>query len=73
MAARAADEDQRVAVVGGGREARDAERATVAGRAVLGAQLERELVYIKTCFGTKDVAEAIAAFTEKRKPDFRGR
>jgi 2-(1,2-epoxy-1,2-dihydrophenyl)acetyl-CoA isomerase len=36
-------------------------------------QLERELAYIKTCFASKDVAEAMSAFTEKRRPDFRGR
>jgi len=38
----------------------------------LATQLERELVYIKTCFASKDVAEAIAAFGEKRRPEFRG-
>ncbi|HEY9225341.1 MAG TPA: enoyl-CoA hydratase-related protein [Gemmatimonadaceae bacterium] len=38
----------------------------------LETQLERELSYIKTCFGTKDVAEAMSAFGAKRKPDFRG-
>ena len=38
----------------------------------LETQLERELVYIKTCFSSKDVAEAIAAFGEKRRPEFRG-
>jgi 2-(1,2-epoxy-1,2-dihydrophenyl)acetyl-CoA isomerase len=38
----------------------------------LETQLERELVYIKTCFASKDVAEAIAAFSEKRRPEFRG-
>ena len=35
-------------------------------------QLEAELEHIKTCFATKDVAEAMAAFTEKRAPHFRG-
>jgi 2-(1,2-epoxy-1,2-dihydrophenyl)acetyl-CoA isomerase len=39
----------------------------------LEAQLERELAYIKTCFASRDVAEAIAAFTEKRRPAFTGR
>jgi 2-(1,2-epoxy-1,2-dihydrophenyl)acetyl-CoA isomerase len=39
----------------------------------LETQLERELAYIKTCFASKDVAEAMSAFTEKRRPDFRGR
>ena len=34
--------------------------------------LERELVYIKTCFASKDVAEALAAFAAKRLPVFRG-
>ena len=37
------------------------------------AQLERELAYIKTCFASKDVAEAMASFTEKRRPVFKGR
>ena len=36
-------------------------------------QLARELVSIKTCFTSQDVAEAIRAFTEKRAPSFRGR
>src|SRR5262245_47850410 len=39
----------------------------------LETQLERELMYIKTCFASRDVAEAIAAFGEKRRPEFRGR
>jgi len=34
--------------------------------------LERELVYIKQCFASKDVAEALAAFAAKRVPVFRG-
>jgi 2-(1,2-epoxy-1,2-dihydrophenyl)acetyl-CoA isomerase len=34
--------------------------------------LRDELVYIKQCFATADVAEAIAAFREKRRPLFRG-
>jgi len=34
--------------------------------------LERELNYIKTCFASKDVAEALRAFTEKRAPRFTG-
>ena len=34
--------------------------------------LERELVYIKQCFASKDVAEALAAFAAKRAPIFRG-
>lgn len=34
--------------------------------------LERELVYIKTCFGSKDVAEAMAAFAARRDPIFWG-
>jgi len=36
-------------------------------------QLARELVAIKTCFASRDVAEAIRAFTEKRSPVFQGR
>ena len=38
----------------------------------LDATLRDELSYIKQCFATKDVAEAIAAFREKRAPAFRG-
>jgi len=38
----------------------------------LEAALRDELVYIKQCFQTADVAEAIAAFREKRRPSFRG-
>jgi 2-(1,2-epoxy-1,2-dihydrophenyl)acetyl-CoA isomerase len=38
----------------------------------LDAALRDELVYIKQCFTTADVAEAIAAFREKRAPTFRG-
>ena len=34
--------------------------------------LERELTYIKTCFSSKDVGEALAAFVAKRPPVFRG-
>jgi 2-(1,2-epoxy-1,2-dihydrophenyl)acetyl-CoA isomerase len=37
------------------------------------AQLERELAYIKTCFASSDAAEALAAFAEKRRPQFGGR
>ena len=39
----------------------------------LETQLERELAYIKTCFASSDAAEALAAFAEKRKPQFGGR
>lgn len=38
----------------------------------LDAALRDELVYIKQCFGTRDVGEAIAAFREKRRPTFTG-
>ena len=38
----------------------------------LDAALRDELVYIKQCFGTADVGEAITAFREKRRPTFRG-
>jgi len=38
----------------------------------LDAALRDELVSIKQCFTTRDVAEAIAAFREKRRPVFRG-
>ncbi len=41
--------------------------------ASLDAQLRSELAHIKTCFGTADVREALAAFTEKRRPRFDGR
>jgi 2-(1,2-epoxy-1,2-dihydrophenyl)acetyl-CoA isomerase len=40
--------------------------------ATLDAQLREELVHIKTCFGTADVREAMAAFKEKRMPKFGG-
>jgi 2-(1,2-epoxy-1,2-dihydrophenyl)acetyl-CoA isomerase len=36
-------------------------------------QLARELVAIKTCFASQDVAEAMRAFAEKRAPAFLGR
>jgi 2-(1,2-epoxy-1,2-dihydrophenyl)acetyl-CoA isomerase len=39
----------------------------------LDAALRDELVHIKQCFGTADVAEAITAFREKRQPVFKGR
>jgi 2-(1,2-epoxy-1,2-dihydrophenyl)acetyl-CoA isomerase len=35
-------------------------------------QLERELTFIKTCFASNDVAEALRAFSEKRPPKFSG-
>ena len=38
----------------------------------LDAALRDELVSIKQCFATRDVAEAITAFREKRRPVFRG-
>ncbi len=38
----------------------------------LDAQLRDELTHIKSCFVTKDVREALAAFQEKRLPVFRG-
>jgi 2-(1,2-epoxy-1,2-dihydrophenyl)acetyl-CoA isomerase len=38
----------------------------------LDTALRDELVYIKQCFTTDDVREAIAAFREKRQPAFRG-
>lgn len=34
--------------------------------------LERELTYIKTCFASRDAAEAMRAFAEKRSPRFSG-
>jgi 2-(1,2-epoxy-1,2-dihydrophenyl)acetyl-CoA isomerase len=40
--------------------------------APLETQLERELAYIKTCFASNDVAEALRAFSEKRPPRFSG-
>ena len=39
----------------------------------LDAQLREALVHIKYCFTTTDVAEAMAAFREKRAPSFKGR
>lgn len=39
----------------------------------LSTQLRDELVHIKTCFTTRDVAEAMQAFREKRLPAFEGR
>ena len=39
----------------------------------LDAQLRTELVNIKTCFTSADVAEAMRAFREKRRPTFEGR
>ncbi len=41
--------------------------------ATLEAQLRSELTHIKTCFGSADVREAMAAFMEKRAPRFQGR
>jgi 2-(1,2-epoxy-1,2-dihydrophenyl)acetyl-CoA isomerase len=38
----------------------------------LDAALRDELVYIKQCFATADVAEALTAYREKRPPIFRG-
>jgi 2-(1,2-epoxy-1,2-dihydrophenyl)acetyl-CoA isomerase len=38
----------------------------------LDTALRDELVYIKQCFATTEVGEAIAAFREKRRPTFRG-
>jgi 2-(1,2-epoxy-1,2-dihydrophenyl)acetyl-CoA isomerase len=38
----------------------------------LAGQLERELANIKTCFASSDAAEALRAFSEKRKPTFSG-
>jgi 2-(1,2-epoxy-1,2-dihydrophenyl)acetyl-CoA isomerase len=40
--------------------------------APLRGQLERELAYIKTCFASRDAAEALRAFSEKRTPIFLG-
>jgi 2-(1,2-epoxy-1,2-dihydrophenyl)acetyl-CoA isomerase len=40
--------------------------------ATLAVQLERELTYIKACFASSDAAEALRAFSEKRKPTFSG-
>lgn len=40
------------------------------GGATLETTLDREAAYQSTCFGSADVQEGIAAFKEKRKPDF---
>ncbi|MDP1604765.1 MAG: enoyl-CoA hydratase/isomerase family protein, partial [Legionella sp.] len=40
------------------------------GSASLETMLDREAAYQSTCFGSADVQEGIAAFKEKRKPDF---
>jgi len=40
--------------------------------APLATHLERELSYIKACFASNDVAEALRAFAEKRAPRFSG-
>jgi 2-(1,2-epoxy-1,2-dihydrophenyl)acetyl-CoA isomerase len=40
--------------------------------ATLDAQLREELTHIKTCLGSADVKEALVAFHEKRRPEFRG-
>ena len=39
----------------------------------LDTQLKHELAFIKRCFGTNDVAEAMQAFLEKRSPRFTGK
>jgi 2-(1,2-epoxy-1,2-dihydrophenyl)acetyl-CoA isomerase len=39
----------------------------------LDVTLREELAYIKTCFATEDVGEAMRAFREKRGPVFRGK
>jgi 2-(1,2-epoxy-1,2-dihydrophenyl)acetyl-CoA isomerase len=39
----------------------------------LDAQLRDELAYIKQCFATTDVSEAMTAFREKRLPTFQGK
>ena len=38
----------------------------------LRAHLREELANIRTCMATKDVREALLAFREKRKAEFRG-
>jgi 2-(1,2-epoxy-1,2-dihydrophenyl)acetyl-CoA isomerase len=47
-------------------------RLLIGDPGALEQHLERELSYIKTCFASKDVAEALAAFQAKRAPVFRG-
>jgi 2-(1,2-epoxy-1,2-dihydrophenyl)acetyl-CoA isomerase len=40
------------------------------GGSTLEADLDREAAYQATCFGSADMQEGVAAFREKRKPDF---
>jgi enoyl-CoA hydratase/carnithine racemase len=42
-------------------------------KAVLRAGLEAEVDLFALCFSSEDKEEGVRAFTEKRKPDFRGR
>ena len=46
---------------------------TSSAETTLEDQLTRELAFIKVCFGSHDVAEALAAFAGKRAPVFQGR
>jgi enoyl-CoA hydratase/carnithine racemase len=46
---------------------------TLAANPVLSEEQERELIELReSCFASKDFREGIAAFAEKRKPDWRG-
>jgi 2-(1,2-epoxy-1,2-dihydrophenyl)acetyl-CoA isomerase len=47
-------------------------RLIIGDMGALESHLARELAYIKTCFSSRDVAEAMAAFAAKRAPAFRG-